>query len=193
MLKASFQKNDRRARQLVWIFSVIVFTSVALLSNFKLNFNPGFNVHVFAAVNAVLNTLIAVLLIVALIAVKKRKFELHKKLMLAALSGSVIFLISYIAHHLLAGEAKYGDINHNGTLSAEELTKAGGLRTVYLLILFSHIFLAAIIMPFILFTAYRALIAEFPAHKKLAKYTWPLWLYIAVTGPIIYLMISPYY
>ena len=114
-----------------------------------------------------------------LIAVKTRKYLLHKKLMTTALILSVIFLISYIIHHLLAGDTKFGG--------------SGVIKIVYLIILFTHIFLAAVILPFILFTAYRALIAEYDAHKKLARITWPLWLYISVTGPIIYLLISPYY
>jgi len=193
MLQASLKKNDRKAKQLIWIFSIVVFTAVVMLGNFKLNIHPGFNVHVFAQVNAFINATIAVLLISALIAVKNKRYYTHKKLMLAALVLSVIFLLSYIAHHLLAGEAKFGDINHDGILSADESAKVGSLRIIYLVILFSHIFLAAIILPFILFTAYRALIAEFPLHKKMARYTWPLWFYVAVTGPIIYWLISPYY
>ena len=193
MLQASLKKNDRKAKQLIWIFSIVVFTAVVMLGNFKLNIQPGFNVHVFAQVNAFINVTIAVLLIAALIAVKNKRYYTHKKLMLTALVLSVIFLLSYIAHHLLAGEAKFGDINHDGILSADESAKVGSLRIIYLVILFSHIFLAAIILPFILFTAYRALIAEFPVHKKMARYTWPLWFYVAVTGPIIYWLISPYY
>lgn len=193
MLQATLTKNDTKAKQLIWIFSVVVFLAVVLLSNFKLNFSLPFNVHIFAQINALINATIAILLLVALIAVKNKNFQLHKKLMMTALILSVLFLISYIAHHLLAGEAKFGDINHDGLLSPEESLQVGSLRTVYLIILLTHIFLAAVILPFILFTAYRALIAEYPAHKKLARYTWPLWFYVAVTGPIIYLMISPYY
>ena len=179
MLPPAFKKNDTQAKWLIGIFSFVVFTVVVLLSRFKLNVDLGFNVHVFATANAVINTIIAVLLVVALLAVKQGKYLLHKKLMIAALVLSIIFLVSYIAHHLLAGETKFG-----GT---------GAVKVFYLLILFTHIFLAAVILPFILFTAYRALTAEFATHKKLAKFTWPLWFYIAVTGPIIYLMISPYY
>ena len=193
MLNASLQRNDKKAKQLIWVFSAVVFTAVVLLSNFKLNVHLGFNVHIFAQINAFINTAIAVLLVAALMAVKNKKYTLHKNLMLAALVLSVIFLVSYIAHHLLAGEAKFGDINHDGILSADEQLQAGSLRILYLVILFSHIFLAAVILPFILFTAYRGLIADFAAHKKMARYTWPLWFYVAVTGPIIYLMISPYY
>jgi putative membrane protein len=193
MLQASLQKNDNKARKLIWIFSIVVFTAVALLGNFKLNIHLGFDVHIFAKINAFINTTIAVLLIAALITVKNKKYVAHKNIMLTSLVLSVFFLVSYIAHHLLAGEAKFGDVNHDGILSDEELRQVVNVRPVYLVILFSHIFLAAIILPFILFTAYRGLIAEFGAHKKLARYTWPLWFYIAVTGPLIYWMISPYY
>jgi len=179
MLEASIQKNDKQARLLIGVFSFVVFAAVVLLSRYKLNLDLGFNAHVFAAANAIINSIIAVLLVGALIAVKNKNYLLHKKLMFTALILSVVFLVSYIAHHLLAGETKFG-----GT---------GTIKVIYLIILFSHIFLAAIILPFILYTAYRALTAEFESHKKLAKYTWPLWFYVAITGPIVYLMISPYY
>jgi putative membrane protein len=179
MLTAVIKKNDTQAKWLIGIFSFVVFTMIILLSNFKLNLNLGFNVHLFATFNAIINTIIAILLVVALIAVKSKKYTLHKNLMLLALVLSILFLVSYIAHHLLAGETKFG-----GT---------GVIKVIYLIILFTLIFLAAIILPFILFTAYRALTAEFPLHKKIARYTWPLWMYVAVTGPIVYLFISPYY
>ncbi len=179
MLQAVIKKNDKQASALIAIFSFVVFAAVILLSKFKLTVNLGFNVHVFATANAIINSVIAVLLIWALVAVKKKNYLLHKKIMIAALILSVIFLLSYIAHHLLAGETKFG-----GT---------GVTRFFYLAILFTHIFLAAIILPFILYTTYRALIAEFALHKKLAKYTWPLWLYVAISGPIVYWLISPYY
>jgi putative membrane protein len=193
MLQATMQKNDKKARQLIWLFSAIVFSAVVLLSNFKLNINLGFDVHIFAKANAVINSIIAILLIAALVAVKSGNYKLHKKIMLAALALSVLFLVSYITHHLLAGEAKFGNLNHDKIVDESEKAAVGNIRYVYYFILFTHIPLAAIILPFILFTAYRALIAEFPVHKKLARYTWPLWFYVAVTGPIIYYMISPYY
>ena len=193
MLTATFKKNDKKARQLIGIFSLVVFSAVVLLGKIHLNIEPGFDVHIFAKINAFINITIALMLIIALMAVKRKMYLFHKKLMLAALVLSVIFLVSYIMHHLLAGEAKFGDINHDGLLSDIEESQVGMIRVFYLGILFTHIFLAAIILPFILFTAYRALIAEYPLHKKLARYTWPLWLYVAVTGPVIYWLISPYY
>jgi putative membrane protein len=193
MLQASISKNDKKASWLIGIFSVVVFTAVVLLGRVKLELNLGFDVHIFATINAFINSAIAVLLVAALVAVKNRNYQLHKKLMMLALILSILFLVSYIAHHLLAGEARFGDSNHDGVLSEDEKLQVGTIRIVYYLILGTHIVLAALILPLILFTAYRALTAEFPAHKKLAKITWPLWFYVAVTGPIVYWMISPYY
>ncbi|MCH5599924.1 DUF420 domain-containing protein [Niabella ginsengisoli] len=99
--------------------------------------------------------------------------------MLFAMVLSILFLVSYICHHLFAGDTKF-----RGT---------GALKTFYYIILFTHIPLASIILPFILFTAYRGLVGEFARHRKIAKITWPLWLYVAITGVLVYVMISPYY
>lgn len=193
MLEASLEKNDRRATWLIIVFSIVVFSAVALLGQVKLDVNLGFNVHIFAEMNAFINSTIAILLVAALIAVKNKQYSLHKTIMLFALALSIVFLVSYIVHHLLAGEARFGDANHDGIVSDDEKAAVSSIRYVYYVILGTHIFLAAIILPFILFTAYRALIAEYPQHKKLARYTWPLWFYVAVTGPVVYWMISPYY
>jgi putative membrane protein len=193
MLQASISKNDKKAYWLIGIFSVVVFLAVSVLTKIKLNVDLGFDVHIFAAFNAFVNATIAVLLAAALVAVKNAKYQLHKQLMMAALVLSVLFLVSYIAHHLLAGEAKFGDADHDGIVTDAEKAAVGAVRTIYFIILITHIILAAIILPFILFTAYRALTAEFPLHKKLAKITWPLWFYVAVTGPIVYWMIKPFY
>ncbi|MBI3137183.1 MAG: DUF420 domain-containing protein [Sphingobacteriales bacterium] len=179
MLKAAWNKNDKKAKSLIWIFSVVVFTAVVLLGRFKLQVNLGFDVHIFAQANALINSAVAVLLVGALVAVKSKKYRLHRALILSAMILSVLFLVSYICHHLFAGETKFG---------AEGIAK-----TIYYLILFTHIPLAGLILPFILFTAYRALIGEWPTHKKLARITWPVWFYVAVTGVIVYWMISPYY
>lgn len=193
MLQPSLSRNDKKASWLIGIFSVVVFTAVVLLGRVKLDLDLGFDVHIFATINAFINSAIAVLLVAALWAVKNKNYRLHRKLMMAALVLSILFLVSYIAHHLLAGEARFGDSNHDGLVSDEEKLQAGTIRMVYYFILGTHIVLAALILPLILFTAYRALTAEFPAHKKLARITWPLWLYVAVTGPVVYCMISPYY
>lgn len=193
LLTPSLIKNDAKAKVLIWTVSVVVFVAVAFLAKFTLPLQLGFNVHVFATFNAVVNSMVAVLLVVGIVSAKQKKYAFHKKVMLSAMALSVLFLLSYICHHLLAGDTKFGDINHDGILSAEEKLTAGSLRIVYYIILITHIPLAAIILPFILFTAYRALVGEYEAHKKLTRITWPVWFYVAVTGVIVYLMISPYY
>jgi putative membrane protein len=186
-------KNDAKAKTLIWIVSVVVFAAVAFLAKFKLTVDLGFNVHLFAKLNAIINSAVAILLIAGLIAVKKGNYQLHRKIMLTAIILSVLFLVSYICHHLLAGDTKFGDINHDGILSGKEKSAAGSGRIFYYIVLITHIPLAAIILPFILFTAYRSLIGEYEQHKKLARITWPVWLYVAITGVVVYVMISPYY
>ncbi|WP_127131528.1 DUF420 domain-containing protein [Pseudoflavitalea rhizosphaerae] len=193
MLPPVLQKNDKKARTLILVFSFIVFAAVVLLSRVKLEVDLGFDPHLFATANAVINFMVTLLLIAGFVTVKKGNYQLHKKIMMTAMILSVIFLVSYIAHHLFAGETKFGDLDRNGIVTDEEKVAGGSLRTIYYIILATHIPLAGIILPFILFTAYRAMIAEFPAHKKLARITWPIWLYVAITGVLVYLMISPYY
>lgn len=193
MLQPVFQKNDPKAKWLIGIFSFVVFAAVVFLGNVKFDISVPFNVHIFAAANAAMNAMIAVLLIAALVAIKKQKWILHKQLMIAALILSILFLVSYIAHHLLAGEARFGDVNHDGITSVSEKAAVGGVRYVYFFILATHIILATCILPFILYTAYKGLTSEFAQHKKISKIIWPLWLYVAITGPVVYFMIAPYY
>jgi putative membrane protein len=193
MLQPTIAKNDRKAKLFIWTVSIIVFVAVAFLSKFKLTIDLGFNPHLFAKANAVINSAVAFLLVAGLITIKQKRYALHKIIMINAMVLSVLFLLSYIGHHLLAGETKYGDINHDGLVDEAELLQAGGLRTLYYIVLITHIPLAAIILPFILFTAYRALTGEYEQHKKLTRFTWPVWFYVAVTGVIVYYMISPYY
>ena len=193
MLAPSLQKNDAKARIFIFTVSIVVFVAVVIISKVKLAVNLPFNIHVFATFNAIINGTVAVLLVAGLLSVKQKKYELHKKIMLAAILLSVLFLLSYIAHHLLAGDTRYGDLNHDGTLSDEEKLSAGSMRMVYYFLLITHIPLAGIILPFILFTAYRALIGEYSKHRKLTRFTWPVWFYVAVTGVLVYWMIHPYY
>lgn len=193
MLKASIQKNDRKAKFFIYTVSIVVFAAVVFLSKYKLNVDAGFDVHLFAKTNAIINSLVAVLLLAGLFTAKQKKFAQHKKIMMTAIFLSLLFLISYIAHHLLAGDTRFGDLNHDGLVSLDEKTAAGTIRLVYYFILLTHIPLAAIILPFILFTAYRALTGEYEKHKKLVRITWPVWFYVAVSGVVVYLMISPYY
>jgi putative membrane protein len=179
MLPPSLRKNDSTARWLIFTVSFVVFAAVVMLSRVKLDVELGFDKHLFAKLNAVINSIVSVLLVIGLIAVKRRKYALHKKIMISAILLSCLFLVSYICHHLFTGDTKFGG--------------QGGIRYFYFFILITHIILAAVILPFILYTAYRGLTAEWPAHRRLSKITWPVWLYVSITGVLVYLMISPYY
>ncbi len=192
-MQAVWKKNDRKARILIFSFSAVVFAAVMVLSRVKLDVDLGFDVHLFARVNAILNSCVAVLLMVALAAVKKKNYTLHRNLMMTAMFLSVLFLASYICHHLFAGETRFGDMNHDGIVTDMEKAAVGNSRMIYYILLGTHIPLAGIILPFILFSAYRALTGEFDKHKKLVRITWPIWFYVAVTGVLVYWMISPYY
>src|SRR5918993_3141135 len=155
-------KNDKRARNLILLVSFIVFAAIVMLGRVKLDVELGFNERIFAKLNAFINSTVALLLVAGIITAKNRQYATHKRLMLAAMALSLLFLISYICHHLFAGETSFGG--------------EGTIRYIYYFILITHIILAAIILPFILFTAYRALIGENERHRKLAKITWPIWL-----------------
>jgi len=179
MLPPTWKKNDKKANWLIITFSIITFLIIAALGRVELKVDLGFDVHLFALANAIINSTVALLLIAALVMVKKGHYVLHKKIMILALGLSVLFLVSYICHHLLAGDTRFG-----GT---------GGLKTFYYILLLTHIPLAGIILPFILYTAYRGLVGAYPSHKKIARITWPLWLYVAVSGVLVYILISPYY
>ena len=179
MLNPLLAKNDKAAGIVIGTVSLVVFAAVVFLSRVQWKVYLGFDVHLFARINALLNSAVSILLVAGLVAVKQKKFAAHKRIMLVAILLSSLFLVSYICHHLFAGDTKFG-----GT---------GFIRPVYFFILITHIFLAAIILPFILYTAYRALTASWPAHKKIAKITWPIWLYVTITGVVVYLLISPYY
>jgi putative membrane protein len=193
MLAPVLKKNDQLAYILIGVFSVVVFAVVTFLSKFTLGVELPFDKHIFALINAVLNTCVAILLVAGLFAVKQKNYHLHKTIMMTAMIFSLLFLVTYIAHHLLAGEAKFGDANFDGVVDDAEKALLGNTRPFYLVLLGTHIVLAATSLPFILWTAYRALTSDFEAHKNLAKKVWPIWFYVAVTGPIVYLMIKQYY
>jgi putative membrane protein len=193
MLEHALKKNDKLAYILIGAFSLVVFVVVTFLSKFTLEAELPFDKHIFALINAILNTFVAIFLVAGLIAIKQKKYRLHKSMMMIAMVLSLQFLVTYIAHHLLAGEAKFGDANFDGVVDEAEKAVLGNTRPFYLILLGTHIVLAATSLPFILWTAYRALTSDFEAHKNLAKKVWPIWFYVAVTGPIVYLMIKQYY
>jgi len=187
------RKNDRLASILIWVVSIVVFVLVTILERVTLDVDLGFDPQVFALINAVINSVVALLLIAGLYTAKARKFTAHRNIMLTAIILSVLFLVTYILHHLFAGSTLFGDVDRNGVVDDAEKAAVGSMRFVYYFFLGTHILMAGISLPFILFTAYRALINENARHRKIAKITWPMWFYVALTGPLVYWMISRYY
>lgn len=170
---------EPKAKRIIWIFSIVVFLAVVVLNRVQVSAPEGLDVHVFARINAVLNSLVSVLLIAGLFTARAGQWTLHRAVMLTAMSLSVLFLISYILHHLFAGDTPFGG--------------QGTIKVLYYVILFTHILLAAGSLPYILFTAYRGLTGRYADHRRLARRTWPVWLYVSVSGVVVYMLISPYY
>jgi putative membrane protein len=188
-----YMKNKNLTLPII-IVSVAVPLVVAfliLVPSVKINF--GFNTSVLPLFHAVLNSTTAVLLLASLYFIKHKQIQAHKVANLIAVGLSVIFLVSYVIYHASNPSTLYGDLNHDGHLSDQEKAAAGPLRYVYYFILTSHILLSGIIIPFVLITLQRAFQEKFDKHRKIARITWPLWFYVAVTGVIVYLMVSKYY
>ena len=178
-----------------WILTAVVLVLVGLMRRpeLRIPLPDGWSFEFLPPVHAVINTLVSIALVVAIVAVKQSKIGLHKKAIIAAMGLSVAFLLCYVAYHFTNMEVLFGDANGDGALDAAERAAVGGRRTAYLLLLVSHIVLAGISLPCILFTFIAAWTNRFAAHRRLAKWVFPMWLYVAVTGPICYLMLKPYY
>lgn len=153
----------------------------------------GIDTSILPKLNALINSITAVLLLAAVVAIKKGKESLHKKIMLSAMGLGALFLVSYVLYHFTTASVKYGDANHDGVVSQIELNLISSYRWIYYVVLLSHVLLSIIVLPFVLFSAYYALIEERSTHKKIVKFAFPVWLYVSITGVIVYFMISPYY
>ncbi len=169
------EKKDPYQR-LIIVLSVVLPLAVAALFGIKI---PGYDFSFLPPIYASINGITAVLLIIAVVAIKNKKRKLHETLMKICISCSAVFLVMYVAYHMTSDSTPFGG--------------EGPIRTVYFFILITHIVLSIAVVPFVLFTFSRALSGNFERHKALAKFTFPIWLYVAVTGVIVYLMISPYY
>lgn len=176
-----------------WILTAAILGLVGLMRQVKIALPEGVSLSFLPPFHAAVNAAAAVVLVIALIAVLKGRIALHRRMILTAMVLSVLFLLSYVAYHFTSNEVKYGDLNLDGVVDVDERVAAGGMRSVYLLLLASHIILAAVSLPFILFTFIAGWTNRFSAHKRLARWVFPLWLYVAVTGPVCYLMLRPYY
>ena len=186
---------ERKFRKFILVVSVIIPLVVAVLFNVKLG-DLGIDVQPLSflpPIYAGINALTACVLVVAVISIKKGNRKLHEQLMNFAIMLSVLFLVLYMAYHMTSDSTVYGDINSDGVRSEQEKLELGYMLYVYAFILLTHIALSIAIIPMVLFTYVRALAERFDRHRKIAKITFPLWLYVAITGVVVYLMISPYY
>lgn len=177
--------EDARRQRVLTIIVITLSVAIPVVVGLLLfsvkpeNLAARFDIHLLPKFHATLNSITALILVAAFIAIRKGKVVLHKTLMLSALLCSVLFLASYVTYHSMAEATSFGG--------------AGFVRYVYYFVLISHILLAVVIVPLVGFTLVRALTGRFDKHKRLARWTLPIWLYVAVTGVIVYLMISPYY
>jgi len=183
----------KRLNVFAWILTIVVLVLVGLMRRVSIALPEGWDLHFLVPFHATVNALTAVVLIIGLVFIKQRKFVAHQNMMTTALVLSAIFLLSYVAYHFTNDPTIYGDLNGNGKLEDIEKGQIGGMRTVYLVLLLTHIVLAAVIFPFILFTFIRAYSNQFTKHREIARWVYPLWLYVAITGPILYWMLQPYY
>lgn len=179
---------------IIAIISVVIPLAVAVLIYLpqKQNF-LGEWVTGIPAFNAAINTLTSLLLIFALVAIKNGNIKLHRGLMTAAFVVGAVFLVSYILYHISVPSTMYGDLNGDGELSDPEKLEAGNLRYIYYFVLLSHILLSIVVVPLVLMAFYFALTEKIVQHKAIVKFTYPIWLYVSVTGVLTYLLISPYY
>jgi putative membrane protein len=172
---------DQKYNKLIVFVSILIPVVVAILFGIKLK-DLGFNVEPLSflpPIYATINGITAVVLVCAVLAIKKGNRQLHERLMTLAIVLSLAFLVMYVAYHMTSDSTKFGG--------------EGIIRLVYFFLLISHILLSIAVIPLVLISYVRALAAKFDQHKKIAKITFPIWMYVAVTGVIVYLMIAPYY
>lgn len=173
--------QEKKYKKLITALSIIIPIAVAALFGVNLR-ELGFDVAPLTflpPIYAFINGLTAVVLIAAVVAIKQGNRKLHEQLNTFAIACSLLFLLMYIAYHMTSDSTKFGG--------------EGVIKYIYYFILITHIVLSVIVIPFVLLTYMRAKLGQFPQHKKIAKKTFPLWLYVAITGVVVYIMISPYY
>lgn len=167
---------EQKFRPLIIVLSIVIPLVVAALFSVKIE---GYNTSFLPPIYASINGLTAILLVMAVLAVKNGKVNFHRKLMKTAIGCSLLFLVLYIVYHSTSESTPFGGV--------------GAIRTVYFILLISHILLSIAIIPLVLITYVRAWAERFDKHKRIARITFPIWLYVAISGVIVYLMISPYY
>lgn len=194
MMEVNTTKNNAIYQWLIAALSIAVPILVSILFYVPQTGKMGdLDVSYLPHLNAALNTCTALSLIAGFICIKKRLITYHRTAMMTAFVLSSLFLVFYVIYHYQGTHTLFGDFNHDGKVDVGESLRVTPLKYAYYFLLLTHIVLAAIVVPFVLFAIYFAVSNQIVKHKKIVKYTFPIWLYVAVTGVIVYLMISPYY
>lgn len=172
----TISKNDKKLKQAIWAVSIVIPIAVAILFTVKIE---GVDLGFLPPIYASLNALTAIGLIVAIVAIKRKNRKLHQRVIQVCLIFSILFLLLYVLYHMTSDTTPYGG--------------EGLLKMIYFFLLISHILLSMVVIPIVLFAYLFAWQGDFVRHKKWTKFAFPLWLYVAVTGVLVYVMISPYY
>ncbi len=175
-----------------WIVAVSIVVPVVVAALFGLPKIEGVNTRFLPPIYATINAITALLLIAALIAIKKKNIQLHQQLVQTAIACSLLFLACYIAYHLTSPQVKYGDFNGNGEVDPSELLLVSDSRLPYLILLAAHILLSVVVIPIVLFTYVRGISGDTVRHRKIARIAFPIWLFVAVSGVAVYVMIAPF-
>jgi putative membrane protein len=187
----STQNTKHGIRKLIIALSIVIPLVVAVLFKVKIE---GYDWHFLPSIYACINGLTAILLVLALVAIKQKKISLHEGIIKVCMVLSVLFLLCYIAYHMTSDPTVYGDLNGSGELEQYELKNlSSASKITYYLILITHIILSVAVIPMVLFSYLYAWEGKYDKHRKWTKITWPLWFYVAASGVVVYLMISPYY
>jgi putative membrane protein len=187
--------NQKSYIKLIWVLSIAIPVVVAILifAPEKIQ-GAGDWVYILPHLNATFNSITTIVLLLGLYFIKQKNIIAHKSMMSIAFTLGSLFLISYVIYHSTADSTIYGDLDGNGVLDESEKTSDLLFwRGLYVGILLPHIILAAVVVPFVLFAFYYALTDKIEKHKKIVKWTFPIWLIVSITGVIVYFMISPYY
>jgi putative membrane protein len=184
---------EKKLNILAVIVSIAVLALVGLMRRPEFKIQTEIDFSFLPPFHSTLNALAAIALIAALYFIKNKNMIAHRNSIYAALVLSAMFLLSYVVYHFTSDAVIYGDANFDGVVDEAEKAVVGSTRTIYLILLITHVTLAGVILPFILLTFNRAFTNQFDRHKKIARYVYPLWLYVAITGPVCYLMLRPFY
>ncbi|MDO9000391.1 MAG: DUF420 domain-containing protein [Bacteroidota bacterium] len=187
--------QEKGVKSTIYITTIAVCALVVVLNQKWIPHPDSFPSFIYKLpmVNAFLNGCCTILLVLSLWAIKNKNIQLHKKLNLTAFIFSSVFLLCYVTAHYFIPDTKYGDIDHDGIMSVSESAAVSGIKPIYVIILLSHIFLAVAVLPMILLSFYYGLTDQREKHKKLTRFSYPIWLYVTITGVVVYLMVSPYY